>query len=530
MGQRPCCYEPCLRQDDVSVIRENSGLPPESARSRVSPGVTNGLLLHPVAVIPCQSKNERAMASLVVRLVDNDCGVAQRSPARGNVKHADSDDSLSDDSPVELAKGNREVAVSDHRLLDKGNTAVEKSNREEPARSIVGNGNVAEDLKGVWLASRGIDFARLRIYKFLNDGMESVAHAIEQSGCFEFVPLPGTLARNERCSPALSNKPCPWLTPDKEERGDDGRQNEASPDHAAEIQDRQGRDLWKGEESSAHSATEVPTAEKLCEDPVVRRQPLDALARQASVASTRCDSLTEDDLQDSVHPQASPREDVSTHAVTPSFNACDSLESLDSSAVGQVPDGTSIVEREIDVHGASQLGHAFASRKAAKEDAESYQIGDIVILGDGVPQEFRSCSAVVTKVELSHCTVVVLDDSKQFGVGECWPGLHDISLSSCSLRLGTSVVINGMTGPQTKHLNGQHGVVSQHPREGHPTFITKPSHPERPHLTVCVVFNSPAAAKRRSALLEPRFLQALDDVALQMTQDLKPLLPEDGAA
>ena len=80
------------------------------------------------------------------------------------------------------------------------------------------------------------------------------------------------------------------------------------------------------------------------------------------------------------------------------------------------------------------------------------QCGDLVVLGDAVPQEYRGFHAIVTKVAESHCTVNDLDNSLQ--LGECWPSLHDVSLHSCLLRLGTHVVINGLACSRTKHFNG----------------------------------------------------------------------------
>jgi len=90
-----------------------------------------------------------------------------------------------------------------------------------------------------------------------------------------------------------------------------------------------------------------------------------------------------------------------------------------------------------------------------------------------------------------------------------------------------------MAGSRTKHLNGLAGVISEHPREGHPTFIRKPSRPDKPRLTVCVVFSDPIAAKGRSALLEPQFLKgeraAMAEKAAGMTALLERLAAQRAA-
>jgi hypothetical protein len=72
------------------------------------------------------------------------------------------------------------------------------------------------------------------------------------------------------------------------------------------------------------------------------------------------------------------------------------------------------------------------------------------------------------------------------------------------------VIVNGMGGTKTKHLNGLTGTIVAHPREGHPSFIRKGSSLEKAWLTVCVRFDDPHIAKHRSALIEPRFLLPRD--------------------
>lgn len=148
------------------------------------------------------------------------------------------------------------------------------------------------------------------------------------------------------------------------------------------------------------------------------------------------------------------------------------------------------------------------------------ELGDVVILGDRA-QEHRQCSAVVTKVADTHCTVTVLDESRRFGVGECWPGFDDIKLDSSSWRLGSHVVIDGLQSAKTRHLNGLSGKVVPHPTKGHPTFISKPSAPDLPQLTLCVTLDDPVAAGQRSVLLEARFLRPYEELLDKTTADLK---------
>jgi hypothetical protein len=147
-----------------------------------------------------------------------------------------------------------------------------------------------------------------------------------------------------------------------------------------------------------------------------------------------------------------------------------------------------------------------------KDDVVLVQCGDLVVLGDRAPTEYKSCPAVVTKVADSHCTVTVLDSKRQVGIGECWPGLNDLCIENYKLRVGAEVVIGGMSGAQRQHLNGLAGVVVEHAQQGHPVWITKRSCPETPTLTVCISFHDPIAAKMKSAFLEPRFISLVDDV------------------
>jgi len=140
------------------------------------------------------------------------------------------------------------------------------------------------------------------------------------------------------------------------------------------------------------------------------------------------------------------------------------------------------------------------------ENEKDFHAGDTVLLGGGVPTEFRQHVAVITKAAATHCTVIVLDKSERFGMGECWPMLTDVQLKSRFLRLGQHVVIDGMHGPKGKRLNGCSGVICSHPSEGHPAFVHSKAHPEQPHLVVCVYLDEPPPGANHSVLLEPRFL------------------------
>lgn len=148
------------------------------------------------------------------------------------------------------------------------------------------------------------------------------------------------------------------------------------------------------------------------------------------------------------------------------------------------------------------------------------QVGDVVVLGDRA-QEYRQCSAVVTKIADTHCTVTVLDESRRFGVGECWPGFEDLKLESSSWRVGSHVVINGLQSAKHVQLNGLSGRVVAHPTKGHPTFICKPSAPDQPQLTLCVTMDDPAAARQRSVLLEARYLRPYEELLNETTADLQ---------
>lgn len=150
---------------------------------------------------------------------------------------------------------------------------------------------------------------------------------------------------------------------------------------------------------------------------------------------------------------------------------------------------------------------------AAFEGVPDIEPGDFVVLGPGAPPEHRRSPAVVTKVSEAHCTVVVLDESLRFGVGECWPMFEDVlPVQSRAWREGTPVAIDGLRGGKVRKLNGFAGTVVAHPREGHPSFIERPPKPKSddseggPQLVLCVRLEDPVAAGQKTVLLEPRFL------------------------
>lgn len=153
------------------------------------------------------------------------------------------------------------------------------------------------------------------------------------------------------------------------------------------------------------------------------------------------------------------------------------------------------------------------SALSVSEGTPDIEPGDLVVLGQGAPPEHRRSPAVVMKVFEAHCTVVVLDESLRFGVGECWPMFQDVlPIQSRAWREGAPVVIHGLRGGKVRKLNGFTGTVVAHPREGHPSFIERPPKPkndvadEGPQLVLCVRLEDPVAAGQKTVLLEPRFL------------------------
>jgi hypothetical protein len=142
------------------------------------------------------------------------------------------------------------------------------------------------------------------------------------------------------------------------------------------------------------------------------------------------------------------------------------------------------------------------------------EIGDIVLLRQGVPQEFYDHAAMVVRCSSNYCTVVVLDESRRYGIGECWPNYENVVLESTMLRLGTHVLVAGLQSARTKHLNGQVGVISTHPKQGHPVLIDRPAHPNKPQLTICVALHD------SPVILEPRFLSEWHEESMNVTRSL----------
>ena len=139
---------------------------------------------------------------------------------------------------------------------------------------------------------------------------------------------------------------------------------------------------------------------------------------------------------------------------------------------------------------------------------DSPKLGDIVKLGARSLPEHRGRPAIVTKVSESHCTVVVLDTTRRFGCGEAWPGFTDIELMDTFLRVGSRVVVQGMASAKRASMNGRAGSIVAHPREGHPSFLCKPSRPD-PVLTVCVNLGGTLV------LVEPCYLMLSEEFTKQ---------------
>jgi len=159
---------------------------------------------------------------------------------------------------------------------------------------------------------------------------------------------------------------------------------------------------------------------------------------------------------------------------------------------------------------ANLLAKGAEQKPKAKAPADDRpHLGDMVLLGLRAPMEHRGAPAVVTVVAEEHCTVVVLDESRRFGLGECWPDFQDLSIECRHWRLDSRVRIRGLQGSKTSKLNSFCGTICTHKREGHPTFIQKPSAPDSPQLTLCVRLDEPELAGERVVLLEPRFLEPL---------------------
>eukprot|EP00928_Gymnodinium_smaydae_P034116 TRINITY_DN2425_c1_g1_i1.p1 TRINITY_DN2425_c1_g1~~TRINITY_DN2425_c1_g1_i1.p1 ORF type:complete len:347 (-),score=36.13 TRINITY_DN2425_c1_g1_i1:118-1074(-) len=156
-------------------------------------------------------------------------------------------------------------------------------------------------------------------------------------------------------------------------------------------------------------------------------------------------------------------------------------------------------------------GSSFStSADSEREGLQSVRCGDLVHLGSGVLEEYRGCTAMVTKFSsvADFCTVVVLDRDKDDVLWPyCWPKLRDLTLISRHLRLEQSVVIEGLQDPRMVGYNGKCGTIVHYYCEGHPCFVRKrPADPScRPTLAVNVELQGPGE-EGKQVLLEPRFL------------------------
>jgi len=148
----------------------------------------------------------------------------------------------------------------------------------------------------------------------------------------------------------------------------------------------------------------------------------------------------------------------------------------------------------------------------------------VTLLSAALP-EYRGCSAAVTEVFESHCAVVVLDESLQCGIGECWPYFKDVLITSTGWRIGNRVTINGLRNKRHAKLNGLTGVVCSHPTHGHPCFVQKASVPDQLRLTICVKLDDCKAAGQKSVLLEPRFFGDYVDAVAQLSSIVDKLGP-----
>jgi len=136
------------------------------------------------------------------------------------------------------------------------------------------------------------------------------------------------------------------------------------------------------------------------------------------------------------------------------------------------------------------------------------EVGDIVVLGPGVPPRFRQRPAVVVEVGEGCCAVTVLDDARRFAVGACRPTFADVRRESRLMRLGTRVVVDGLQGAKSQPLNGLTGEIAGSQRMGHPLFVSTKGTPQ---LMTYVRLDRPPAGSDKSVLLEPRFLAPCDD-------------------
>jgi len=186
-------------------------------------------------------------------------------------------------------------------------------------------------------------------------------------------------------------------------------------------------------------------------------------------------------------------------------------------------------QHELPPSAEGEPAHAAPSPASARPWEQRPEPGDLVKLGRGATPEFVGHTAVVTDVAEKHCTVAVLDGGCCFGIGECWPNLPDIVVTSRDWRLGARVVIDGFRGAGTKRMNGATGTIARHPQSGHPSFICKPAAPDEPRLTLCVHLDAPAPGGKSSVLVEPRFIRRYSTYLHQVVRNLDGTMTEMGA-
>jgi len=225
------------------------------------------------------------------------------------------------------------------------------------------------------------------------------------------------------------------------------------------------------------------------------------------VRAIRCKSVAtnKQPQQSDAHP-ASPRKEEKDKDIDDDNNVPKVMHRFSCEAIHLVDDGEDCSTDASSINEKSQQ-HPFAP-------------GDMVLLGKGVPAEHRHRPAIITNVAATHCTAAVLDETRRYGVGECWPNFADVELESEAYRLDSLVVVNGLNKGKSLRLNGCVGTIAKHPKEGHPTFIHKPSEPNLAQLTLCVRFKDPEAAGQKCVLLAPKFLIPLQEFSQKTVHGL----------
>jgi len=89
-----------------------------------------------------------------------------------------------------------------------------------------------------------------------------------------------------------------------------------------------------------------------------------------------------------------------------------------------------------------------ARKISMKQEIEA---GDLVAIGPSAPGDYCNCVAVVTNVFKKHCTVIILDQTPCFAVGELSSNFHDIMFLSPHWRVGTEVIISGLGSSTSQH-------------------------------------------------------------------------------